>query len=445
MTRGKIADRRSARRRAGLLFPALLATAGLLTACSTPANDESGELSERGPLAITWYGSDARNAAMMTVIDGFAAEHPDVEIQTQPTAWDTYWDRLSVQSAGESLPCVPTMQSRYEAKFEDLNALRPLDDLVESGAIDVSGIDPAILDSQRAADGKLYVIPFGIWYEASVYNQTAIEAVPAELPADDWSWDDYLEWAYTVQPDLAPGVWAIVDRGGQLTQFQTYLQGMGQELWGDGEVGFDAETLHDWFTMWDQAREDGVVSPAQLTAENEGAPPSQQLLATGQALVSSAGDNNVSVTQGVLDTLGAGTLDVAPTPTGGEPQGVGTNGWAISATCTNVTQAAAFISYFVNSEEGAIALAGQAGLPTVGSLLDDLSASPEVSEPVKARIDLYRQIADLGATVDVWPDGSQSLVNLFISTYEGISFGQSTIDEGVETFIGQANAALAGF
>jgi multiple sugar transport system substrate-binding protein len=421
------------------------ATAILLTGSCSAAPVSGDNLSEEGPVAITWYGSDARNAAVQKVVDGFADSNPDTKIESQPTTFDAYWDRLSVQAAGNNIACVAAMQSRYEARYEDRGSLLALDGLIKDGTIDVSGIPPEVLESQRAADGNLYVIPYGIWYEGAVLNRPAIEKAGADVPPADGTWEDYVDWAIKLQPKLAEDTHAISDHGGSITQFQVFAISRGETLFGEKEVGFSQQTLVDWFELWDRAVEEGAAPSAETNAEFSGVPTQEGLMAKGRVLTSSTGDNNISDIQIGLDQGDKGEVSIAPSPTGGAAQVVGTNGWSISANCTNVKQSAAFINYFVNSSDGALVLKAQTGLPPVTSILEEQLTHPEVNQAIKDRIELYLQLLEKGALIDVWPDGTQQLVTQLETAYEEVAFGRTTPEKAAADFIAQANTALSGF
>lgn len=426
---------------------AALASVGLVAGCAGAPDDVAGdELTDSGPIAITWYGSDARNAAVQSVVDSFASENPDVEIETQPTTFEGYWDRLSIQAAANNIPCVTAMQSRYEARYENLGSLMPLDGLVEDGTIDVSGIPKELLDSQRAADGNLYVIPYGAWYEGVVLNEPAIEEAGLTVPDPEGTWDDYVEWGRSVLGKTGAAQWPMSDRGGEITQFQAYAIGRGEELFEDdgSAVAFSEDTLAAWFELWAGAIEDGVVPPAQSTAEQVGIPSPQTDIANGRVLITSTGDNNISDFQITLDQSGLGAVSIASSPTGGNPQVVGTNGWGISTGCGNAKAAAAFIDYFVNNPDAAFTLQTQTGLPPVSSVLEELTASDETSDIIRQRAALFEELVAAGAVIDVWPDNTQKLVNDFRTAYEEVAFGQRAAGDVAADFIAQANTALAG-
>lgn len=89
----------------------------------------------------------------------FTAETPGVTTETQSADYAQYFNRLNVQAASQSLPCVVQMQDRQVNDYTKRQTLVPLDDMVASGVIDTSQIPDAVLDGGRGSDGKLYFIP----------------------------------------------------------------------------------------------------------------------------------------------------------------------------------------------------------------------------------------------------------------------------------------------
>lgn len=422
-----------------------LATLALVTACGGSEEPLSGDaLPNEGPVTISWYGSDERNAAVQEVIDLFDEENPDISIESQPTTFDGHWERLTVQSAASNLPCIPAMQSRYQARYEDRGSLMPLDGLIEDGTIDVSGIPTEILDSQRAADGNLYSIPKGMWYEGALLNVPAIEEVGATPPDPSGGWADYVDWGIETQDSITDDRYALNASGGSITQFQMFAIGKGENLFVDGEPAFAEETLVEWFDMWMHAIEQGAAPPGDVTAEYAGVPTPQNMMSTGQLLTSFTGDNNIPDFQRTLDELDLGEVSMAPSPTNGEPQVVGANSWAISENCANVADSAALIDFFINSSEGAFILDTQTGLPPVTSILDEMIASPDVDQSVKDRITLYQDLREAGAIIDVWPDGTQQLITQFTTAWETVVFGESSSEDAAATFVSQVETGLSG-
>lgn len=437
---------RTHRRRRRLSVPAAALAIGLVAACSGGTEDAPGgdELPAEGPLTMAWYGSDARNAAVQEVVDVFGEENPDLAIETQPTTFDGHWDRLSVQASANNLPCVPAMQSRYQTRYEDRGSLLPLEGLIEDGTIDVSGIPEEVVESNRNADGHIYSIPYGIWYEGAVLNVPALEDAGVEPPDPGLDWAGYVDWGIQAQPSLGDS-YALASQGGSITQFQMWALSKGENLFADAEAGFSKETLVEWYEMWMGAIDDGATPSAELASEYAGVPTNQGMMAVGLTYVSATGDNNASDMQLTLDQNGLGAVSMAGAPTGSQPQVVGANSWAISENCTNVAAAADFIDWFINYSQGAFTLQTQTGLPPVTSVADEMLASDDVADSIKERIELYNEVLADGGSVDIWPDGTQQLVTQFTTRWEEVAFGQSTPDAAADAFISQLETALSGF
>ncbi|WP_434081296.1 extracellular solute-binding protein [Sanguibacter sp. Z1732] len=228
------------------------------------------------------------------------------------------------------------------------------------------------------------------------------------------------------------------------SQFQVFAIGRGESLFDDGEAGFSEQTLVDWFDLWMRAVEEGAAPSGEVTAEYQGVPTAQSMMATGRNLVSFTGDNNMPDFQRTLDQLDLGQVSLAPAPTGGPAQVVGANSWAISDNCTNVVDSAALIDFFINSSEGAFILETQTGLPPVTSILEEMLASPDVDESIKDRITLYDDLRESGAVIDVWPDGTQPLITQLSTAWEEVVFGQSTSEDAAAAFMAQVETALSG-
>lgn len=401
-------------------------------------------LSNTGPVSIAWWGADARNQAMTKVATAFGSEN-GVKVQTQPAEFAAYWDRLTIETAASNLPCVVATNTRTNGQYEDKGAFIPLDDLVNAGVLDASGISETALNGQRNADGKLYTIPHGFWFEAIVYNETMMAKYDVPVPEQGWTWEQYVDWARTAQPKLPAGVYALNDRSNQAVQFQAYVTEHGQTLFAPSntEVGFTQETLANWFSMWQQARSEGLTPTAELSVQDQQAPAAAALIATGNVLVSTKSDNYLGDFQTGLDAINGGTLRLLGLPTGGAPQAIGSNSWSISSNCEDVKDAVAFINYYINNPSATATMGGQSGLPVNGSIMELEASSPDVDQATKDRIALLQSLEANGAKTDVWPANSSLLETQLKSIAEQVWFGKVSPDEAAAFLIEQVNDALS--
>ncbi|WDR02361.1 extracellular solute-binding protein [Devosia algicola] len=268
--------------------------------CSTAVAPALGnELS--GNISFSWWGSTSRNDKIEKIVKMFEAENPNVSISGEPGDFGSYWDKLTVRSASGNQPCAITMQSRLAPQYSDPALLLPLDDLVASGDLDVSGIDQAILDGGRGADGNLYFIPHGIFYNTIIANKTAIEATGMTLPTADWNWVDFDEYTRELSTHLDGGTLAVANNGRDIALFSAWVYGRGEKLFNaDGSIGFSKETLVDYFDLWERLRQDGITEPADQMAE-VGTTLETSLIAQGKVLIDTKAANQLDAIQRVLD------------------------------------------------------------------------------------------------------------------------------------------------
>ena len=122
-------------------------------AAETSSSEEGGD-ADGTDIRVAWWGSTQRIAKTNAVIDLFEEANPDIQVERESRDWLPYWDKLNIESAANNQPCGIQMQSRFLQQFAPTGALRPLDDLVEAGDIDLSGVAESYIQSGRGDDGQ---------------------------------------------------------------------------------------------------------------------------------------------------------------------------------------------------------------------------------------------------------------------------------------------------
>jgi multiple sugar transport system substrate-binding protein len=396
-----------------------------------------------GEISFAWWGAEARNRAILEVVAAFEQANPDVKVLPQPTEFARHWDRVTVQAAAGQVPCIPMMQTRYQVRYENLGALLPLDDLIAEGKIDVSTIPEELIEGHRNADGNLYTLPIGLWFETYQYNWTRLEPTGVGEPQNDWTYEDYIEWARQARTELDDGTYPLSQLGTSITQFQMYAQARGEDLFDGAEPGFSEETLADWFRLWQTTIEEGLAPDMAMSAEEPTATP-QSYMAQGVTLSRTGGDVTASELQAVLTQLDGSVVHQAKSPNGANPLVSGSHTLAISANCANVEAAAAFIDFWLNDEPAAVRLQSQVGLVPSVSLLEAQAADSNSPPTLVDRIEMYQDFADAyGVRIDVWPDDTQHLVNEFRDIYQQVGFGQSSPEDAASQFAEEVRRSLA--
>src|SRR5438270_13516212 len=177
------------------------ATSGPTPAAGAAPNTAPAALS--GEITYAWWGATAfRNEVSQEVINLFQQKYPQVKVDPSIADFNTHFQKLTVSAAAGDLPCVPQMQSTALAAYADPKILRPLDDLVENKTIDTTNVPKDVVDTGRAFDGKLYMIPTGVFSRADFYNAALLKQTGVAPPPESWTWDDYKSLMMQIQSKL---------------------------------------------------------------------------------------------------------------------------------------------------------------------------------------------------------------------------------------------------
>ena len=412
-------------------------------AANIPTDPEEIE----GTLRFSWWGSQIRNEKTNAVIDLFEEAYPNVTIQRETADFFPHWEKLTVQAAANDQPCIIQMQSRFMSNYAPRNVLRPLDDLVEAGAIDTSGVPDVFMDSGRY-DGELYSIPTGVFYFVMMYNADYLAQAGLEEPTPEWTWDDLKQLLLDAVGQMPEGVAPAQNMGPDPEPFYAYIQSHGQPVFDEASLGFDQQLMIDWFEMWEELREAGATNSIEAVVEE---PDSfeESNLGVGSVMLDNKAANQLDGHQDALDAApnAEGTLKMQKHPNGPEGAGddLGTNGMSIGANCPeeNVPAAAAWINFFLNNEEGAEIYASDNGVVTVESLREAQINDPNTLPGQKRNLELIDTIVEFEPEPVVYPPGYAALLEAQERAYESVAFGRQSVEEAVDEFFSEAERLLA--
>jgi multiple sugar transport system substrate-binding protein len=313
-----------------------------------------------------------------------------------------------------------------------------LDDLVAEGAIDVSGIPAAILDTGRI-DDQLYMLPTGTFLRLIAYNAAMAEQNDIPPPPERGSFDQYKQWLLDAQKKLPEGTYAGENEGGNLFTLYSWVAGHGRKFFEQGSLAFEPEILAGYFEFWEELRRAGATIPADRLDEQFGAMEVTSL-ARGQALSATRDiPQIVQVAQTLANAGKPAEIEFVRNPivegarSGNVP---GTNGLSISASCENVPTAAAYLNFFGNDPDAAIAFQSANGVVASRAGQEALLKSPDTPAPVRRSLETLSEVV---AADDIapasYPPGYQTLPALLRRTYENVALnGQSPKDAAVRFF-----------
>ncbi|HEV7216128.1 MAG TPA: ABC transporter substrate-binding protein [Chloroflexota bacterium] len=424
---------------------AAAASAGGQATSNRSAGALNGPVS--GKIAFSWWGTGERNTKTEAVMTLFTKKYPQASIQGVPIGdFTTYWQKLTVEAAAHNLPDVPQMQVRYMSAYDTRNALRPLDDLTSTGAIDVSGIPKVVVDSGRGPDGKLYMIPTGSATNNWMYNETMVTAAGLPSPTTLATWDAIQKWLLQAKAKAPSGVYACDLKGGDDSIWWAWVSSNGQKVFNkDGTLGFPKQMMTDYWNWWEVLRKAGATVPAAMNQE-EPTSNVQTYLAQGKVMFDEAPANQLAAYQKALTTAGKGTMQVAafPKTSSGNGQVLVNNGMSIAANTTNLATAAAWVNFFTNDPQGATAYASDNGTVTVTSLLDaQIAQATSAAAGTQDYLKFLKSVVAGNPTIIDFPANYNAVVLALKNNYSNVAFGKASVEAAVDAFFSQANAAAA--
>ena len=362
-------------------------------------------------------GDPAERQAYLDLVAAFEAVHPEIEVEvTHIPSASVYRDRLATEFAAGSPPDITLMNYRRYGAFVVNGLLEPLGPyLAASDLSQPEDFFPIAIDA-FTWDGEIFCIPQNISSLVVYYNQDMFDAASLPYPADDWTWDDFVETAVALTQDF--------DGDGTIDQYgvgvDTSLYRLAPFVWQNGAPIVNSEDFPTRLTMtrppaqaalqWfvDLRQVHGVV-PDRV---EEAAQDSESRFVAGTTAMFLDSRRGTPTYREIEDFV----WDVAPLPRNQAVAGVlHSDAYCLSSTTTNKDAAWTFIE-FANSFEGQTIIAKSGR--TVPSLI------------AVAESEAFLDPTQLPARSRIWLDTADTLRLVpLISTWEEI---ESTASEEIE-------------
>ena len=425
----------------GITVAALVAGASLVLAgCGGGANpsETSGADDEKVTIRFAWWGADSRHEKTQQVIDLFEKENPNITVEAEPGTWDAYWDALATKAATGELPDVIQTVDPYVLEYGRNGQLA---DLTQFGDdLDLSAFDDAVL-TDSSEDGKVYGVPGGLTTYSIWTNPDVLEAAGVELPDDEtWSWDDYAKFSDEV---AAAGV------GVGTTQLSFYPESFtifarqhGEQLWDGDTIGFDQDTLTDWWTyVLDLSESGGMLSP-ELSVEENGIHDSDSF-AQGKAAFKPSWATQLGQVGALNDTADLQLLQ-PPGEDGADARGNWVKPslhYSIAENSEHKEAAAKLIDFIVNSPEAGEILGADRGLPPNPDVLAEIQDTLSVADQ-KAAAYLAAQNELKANPRPLPPEGASEFNGIFQRYTQEVLYKSLTPEQAAEQLISEVEAAL---
>lgn len=387
-----------------------------------------------GPAEIRfgWWGNDDRAARTQAVIDLFEAAYPDITVVGEPNGGTAdHFQIVDTQLAGNNAPDI----IQFGGNWPDYQQyLEPLDDyLGKQLLIDTpERFDQTARIPATAADGHLYVVSLGTNTLVLIYNKTMIEAAGVELPKDNMTWEELLDYGRELKAKLPEGVAPFVDNSTNQANYLSYFYTQqGTDLWTLDEGGKSYATVDSaraWFQMWADMRAEGLIPDADTTYTYTEDGPDSSALVAGKGAIALVWSNQAAAYQAATtDVLGMMTL-----PVGGEDSYViqMSQYLGINNASENKEAAALFINFFVTRPEAGAILQTNRGVPSSPVVREAIAdeATPTDAEVYR----IYNVITDRMIPQGPNLPNDQEFVAELELIGQAVAYGQSSVDQAAE-------------
>jgi len=435
-----------------LLILTLLLTG--FTACSTDSKgtasgQDSKSSSDTYELSVAWWGGEARHKKTLEMIDAYMKKYPQAKIVSQYAAYTDYWTKIATQAASGNMPDVYLVQLTYLGEYASKGLMRPLQDLVDAGKIDVSKFTPGALSSS-SFNGQLVGITFGDTACCIAINKSLIERVGYPLPKDQMTYSETAEWLKGLAKVLPEGYYASMLGARHEFSIETFTRQHG--LYGvtteDGKaLGYTKEILAKFLNYYYDLFKAGVNGPLEVMMEDRDKQFADSLAGKGRIAYWHTNVNQVKIFQASVDD----ELEIIryPVVDGAVKQYVEAavcSTWAISGKTNKVDEAAHFINEMVNNWELQEIYDMDIGVP--GSteiqqkLIERLDLNNKVDRLKKREIEMMQNILNTIEPFNGRPAGYGAVVEDLYKKIDEVLYERMTVEEAVDAHFNVAKTIL---
>ncbi|MCK6576905.1 MAG: extracellular solute-binding protein [Anaerolineae bacterium] len=403
---------------------------------------------DKQEMRLVWWGSQNRHDRTIAVVEMYEAAHPEVDIVYEFANFNDYWTLMNTQAAGGELACVMQHDYAYLSEWARNGLLQPLDPFIESGILDTTNIDDVFLQGGRV-DGQLYGLSLGTNTQSMILDLDAFEAAGVELPAADWTWDDFDAIALELHEKL--GTWAYGSPTLGDDQIWTAMMvSLGTNPFSADNTDFgytDDQPIIDHFNRLLRLQEAGAIMTPEEASQYSGGPENSPIVA-GSAAMQYQWSNQVVAIFAAAGAERHFKLWTMPRPA----DAVGAANYlkpslffSITADCAMPEVAADLINFFTNSPEANDILAAERGVPVSSVIREHLLPSLDASgAETFSFLEMVAQ--DASPIFPPNPPGYNDLRNnvwtpLF---HDPVLYGQISVEEGVAIFRSEGQAILSG-
>ncbi|MFS0858120.1 ABC transporter substrate-binding protein [Paenibacillus taichungensis] len=184
----------------------VLATMVVISGCGNGGSSENADSSGSGssqsePVTITYsqWGTAEELHRTQELLDQFMKANTDIKVKLEGKDWGSYWDGLTANAAGGTLPDVFKTSYAYVEKYAELGIFKELDGLLAENQFDLNNVDKSLLGLHQY-QGKQVSLPIDanviVWYyNKAIFENEATNPHKAPVPSLEPTWDEITDIA----------------------------------------------------------------------------------------------------------------------------------------------------------------------------------------------------------------------------------------------------------
>jgi len=393
-------------------------------------------------LRLTFWGGQARADRTYGVSDLYDKDHAGSKIDGEFLAWNDYWPKLATQTAGGNAPDVIQMDYRYIVEYAKRNGIAPLDEFVGS-TLKLDDFDADQLEAGKV-DGKLYGISLGANSVANIYNKSALEEAGVTLPSSAWTYDDMMTMGEALlTANKRNGMRLIQDGSGSEPMLENWLRQRGKALYtADGKLGFEADDMVEWFTMWGKLRDAKICVVPEDQALDTG-PLETNMIVLGKAACTPSNSNQLVAFQSLMkDTLDMSAFPRLKAGVGGGHYRKPSMFFSVGGTSSNKQAAADFVNFFVTNPDAAKVLGVERGIPCSAAVRDAVAPTLDASSQIA--LNFVSNLGDLLGKLPPSPPAAAGEIDISLlrTLSQEVAFGARSPADAGPYFVSEATAIL---
>jgi multiple sugar transport system substrate-binding protein len=430
-----------------------LLLAAVLTGCKQGKGSGSapaGRAAANAPyeLSVAWWGGEARHKKTLEMIDKYMARYPNVKVVSQYAALPDYSTKISTQAAGGNLPDVYLVQLNHLSGYASKGLMRPLQDLIDAGKIDVSNYTKGAL-SGSSYNGNIVGITFGDTTTGVVYNKTMLDKIGYPVPTDLMKYSELSAYLKGLVPKMEKGSYAFILNNNEMG-IQNFVRQYGcyGVISADGkQPGYTKEILAKFINFHYDLFKVGVMGSMEVILDDRGKFLGDSLFGKGKMAMYFININQGKIFQASIDDeLGMVRFPLVDDYTNQYSEVAVCSTWAISGKTQKVDESAQFINYMVNDWEVQEIYDMDIGVPgsTViqQKLIDKLNLSNKVDVMKKREIELMQGILNTIEPFNGVPPGYSAMTGNLWKNMDEVFYGRMTVQQAVDAHFDAAKTLL---